>query len=171
MTRHKVFLSFHHADLDAVLAFIKKFDTGEDAFIYRAIAMPDDVINSDDPDYVMSRIRKDFLGDSTVTMVLLGACTWARKFVDWELQASLRQPAQGKPNGLLAVILDGSKTSARLPDRLKLNVDSGYATFWAYPASGASLSNWIENAYQARTTRANKISNPRDRRKYNGNCP
>jgi hypothetical protein len=157
--------------LTAVQAFINRFDTGEDTFIYRAITMAEDVINSEDPDYVMSQIRKNHLSDSTVTMVLVGQCTWARKFVDWEIQASLRLPANGKPNGLLAVMLDGSKSAAALPNRLKLNVDSGYATFWAYPSSGASLATWIEDAYQARTLRARLIVNPRDRRKYNGSCP
>ncbi len=170
MARRKVFLSFHKADLDAVLAFIERFDTGEDAFIYRAIAIPDDVIDSKDPDYIMRRIRIDFLADSTVMMVMIGQCTWARKYVDWELQASLRQPAGGKPNGVLGVMLDGSKTAATLPERLKLNVDFGYSTFWAYPSSGRSLSAWIEDAYQARTTRASKIKNPRERRKANSPC-
>lgn len=171
MARHKVFLSFHHDDLQTVLAFIKRFDTAEDAFIYRAIAMPDDVINSDDPDYVMSRIRSNFLSDSTVTLVLVGNCTWSRKFVDWEIQASLRQPANGFPNGLVSVILDGSKTQATLPERLRINVQSGYAKFYAYPSSGQSLSAWIHEAFLARTSLAAKIVNPRARRVINSTCP
>ncbi|MBN1655077.1 MAG: TIR domain-containing protein [Deltaproteobacteria bacterium] len=42
------------------------------------------------PDYVMRRIRDEHLRDSTVTIVMIGNCTWSRKYVDWELQASLR---------------------------------------------------------------------------------
>jgi hypothetical protein len=38
----------------------------------------------------LRRIRQLYLLDSTVTIVLIGKCTWARKFVDWETQASLR---------------------------------------------------------------------------------
>ena len=96
--RHKCFLSYHHGDQAAVQEFIDKFDSTHNVFIARAISMPDDVINSDDSDYVMSRIRTLYLRDSTVTIVLAGACTWARKLVDWEVQASLRQPANALPN-------------------------------------------------------------------------
>lgn len=170
MVRHKVFLSFHKDDLDEVRAFIDRFDTGEDAFIYRAITMDDDVINSNDPDYVMSCIRRDFLADSTVTMVLIGACTWARKFVDWELQSSLRRPALGKPNGLVGILLDPAKTVAVLPERLKLNVESGYAEFLAYPTSGRELSESIERAFLARDSKQSRIVNPRERRRHNGSC-
>lgn len=48
-TRHNVSLSFHHDDLDAVRRFIKRFDDIDDVFIYRAVAMPEDVIDSNDP--------------------------------------------------------------------------------------------------------------------------
>lgn len=169
-TRHKCFLSYHKDDKAAVDAFIEKFDTNKDVFITRGIQVPDDVIDSEDPDYVMSRIRTLFLKDSTVTLVFIGRCTWARKFVDWEVQASLRQPKDGLPNGLLAILLDRNATSGHLPDRVKLNTESGYANFINYPTSATTLSNWIDDAFNARTTRASKIKNPRDRRKINSAC-
>lgn len=169
--RHKVFLSFHKVDLDRVLGFIRTFDTGLDVFIYRAITMPDDVIKSTDAEYVMSRIRNNFLSDSTVTMVLVGACTWARRFVDWEVQASLRRPADGLPNGLLAVLLDPSARAGVLPPRVRLNVDSGYARFYSYPATGVNLASWIEDAFMARLAREGLRRNPRDRMEYNRACP
>src|SRR4051794_29715792 len=108
--------------------------------------MPEDLVNSDDDDYVIGQIRKRFLEDSTVTIVLVGTCTWSRKFVDWEVQASLRQPANGSPNGLIAILADPSTTQGRLPDRVKLNYDSGYCQFYPYPRSGANLSTWIDGA-------------------------
>jgi hypothetical protein len=169
-TRHKCFLSFHHADQQAVDAFIGRFDEKQDVFITRGITMPDDVIDSEDSDYVMRRIRLLYLKDSTVTIALIGACTWARKFVDWEVQASLRQPADGLPNGLLAVLLDKKRTSGHLPDRVKLNWEAGYAKFQAYPGNATDLSSWIEDAFQARTARASKIKNQRERRKNNSPC-
>jgi len=169
--RHKCFLSYHHADQAAVRSFIDTFDTNHDVFISRAIAMPDDVINSNNPDYIMSRIRDLYLSTSTVTIVLVGGCTWARKFVDWELQASLRQPAGGFPNGLMAVLLNKTATQGRLPDRVKLNYDSGYAKFYPYPSGPATLSGWIDDAFNARTALANLIRNPRDRKLNNSQCP
>src|SRR4051812_6738861 len=105
MARHKCFISLHRADEAAVLEFKRRFDDTQDAFIYRGQSMPEDIINSNNDDYVIGEIRRRFLQDTSVTIVLVGSCTWSRKFVDWEVQASLRQPADGLPNGLLAIVL------------------------------------------------------------------
>lgn len=110
----------------------------------------EELINSDDDDYVMRRIREDYLSDSTVTLIFIGKDTWSRKFVDWELAASLHQgPVAGKPNGVVA-ILSPELTEAILPDRLVDNLQSGYARFYPYPKNQAQLTKWIEEAYQAR---------------------
>jgi hypothetical protein len=79
MTRHKCFVSFHRADQLAVVAFKGLFDDTHDTFIFRGQEMPEDIIRSKDDNYVMSRIRERFLQDSTVTIVLVGSCTWSRK--------------------------------------------------------------------------------------------
>jgi hypothetical protein len=162
--RRKCFISYHHADHSEVVKFIDRF--GSANFIHRAITMPEDVINSNNTDYVMSRIRQLYIRDSTVTIVLIGKCTWARKFVDWEVQASLRTPA----NGLLAILLDSSKRP-RLPTRVKTNVDSGYARYRYYPDSARTLGTWIEDAYAARTSRETARLNPRERKTNNSQCP
>ena len=105
--RHKVFISYHHADKDEVDDFIEEYDDKHDVFIARAlgIGMADDIIDSTDTSYVMRRIRELYLKDSTVTVVMLGKCTWARRYVDWEIQASLRNTETVNPNGLLAIKL------------------------------------------------------------------
>ncbi len=90
--RHKCFISYHKDDQTAVDEFCDQF---EGSFIRRGIAMEDDIIDSDDTDYVMRRIRELYLQDSTVTVVLIGRCTWARRFVDWEVQSSLQRPKDG----------------------------------------------------------------------------
>lgn len=169
--RHKTFLSYHKDDQDLVEDFISEFDDEQDAFIMRGIRAPEDLVDSDDTDYVMGEIRRRFLKDSTVTLALLGRCTWARRFVDWEIQSSLRRPANGLPNGLLGVILDPDTTRATLPDRLKQNYASGYAGFYVYPSNPSTLARWIDQAYQARTESANLIKNPRARFSYNRSCP
>ena len=164
--RHKCFLSYHRADKGAVDTFIEKF---EGAFIRRGIQMEEDIIDSDNTDYVMQRIRTLYLKDSTVTIVLIGKCTWARRFVDWEVQASLRKPRDGPPpNGLLAIQLwESYKT---LPNRVKLNVDSGYAKFYAYPSSTRRLAAIVDEAFDARSDKADLIENPRDRFRHNRQC-
>jgi hypothetical protein len=92
---HKCFLSYNIADKSAVDDFCEKYSC---SFIRRGMKMEDDIIDSTDTDYVMRRIRELFLQDSTVTIVLIGRCTLARRFVDWEVQASLRNPTDGYPN-------------------------------------------------------------------------
>ena len=167
---HKCFLSYHHDDQYLVDRFISTFDDQRQVFITRGIRSPEDIINSKDTDYVMSQIRRRFLADSTVTIVLIGKCTWARRFVDWEIQSSLRQPATGLPNGLLGVLLDKNSNSGTPPNRLKLNIDSGYAQWYRYPTSSQLLSRWIDEAFNARTALATKIRNPRERFLYNRTC-
>lgn len=165
--RRKCFISYHQADLAAVDRFISRF--GVNNFIKRGITLPDEVINSADTAYVLQRIRQLYLRDSTVTIVLIGPCTWSRRFVDWELQASLRRPADGHPNGLIGILLDrGIKPP--LPPRLAANRDSGYAKYHYYPQNVAMLENWIEDAYQARVTRRSKIVNQRERFQNNRFC-
>jgi hypothetical protein len=165
--RRKCFISHHHADALAVDRFIRRF--GPSRFIKRGVTMPEDVIDSDNVDYVMRRVRELYIRDSTVTIVLVGKCTWARRFVDWEVQASLRRPENALPSGLLAILLDSTKRP-RLPNRVALNRDSGYAKYHYYPGNGDVLGDWIEDAYNARSRRARLINNPRQRYKYNRPC-
>lgn len=180
--RRKCFISYHHADQAEVSAFVRDFDHSYDAFISRGLGqeMTDEIINSTDVDYVMRRIRERFLRDSTVTLVMLGRCTWARRYVDWEIQASLRRGVSLIPNGLLAIKLPSFIEGTPFPERLDANLASGtdqangmmfrYAAHMSYPSSLSALSEAIEGAYQRRTTHANNIINRRERFSYNRQC-
>jgi hypothetical protein len=42
-------------------------------------------INSGDSDYVMRCIREKKIAGTSCTVVLIGKCTWARRYVDWEI--------------------------------------------------------------------------------------
>lgn len=61
--RRKCFISYHHADQDAVNRFIRDFDHDADCFIARGLGeeMSPDIIQSTDTSYVMRRIRERFL--------------------------------------------------------------------------------------------------------------
>ncbi len=89
-SRHKCFLSYHSEDAEEALAFVEQYGS---VFIPRVIGLTDDDpdIQSDDTDYVMGKIRDKYLADSTVTIVLVGECTWSRKYIDWEVYSSLRR--------------------------------------------------------------------------------
>ncbi len=113
MPKRKVFISYHHDhDQDEVEAFLDEFG---DSFIAKVIGVSDDddFIDSKDSDYIMRRIREKYLTDSTVTIVMIGSCTWSRKYIDWEIASTLRDDTNNKRSGLLAITLpseaDGSK--------------------------------------------------------------
>ena len=172
--RHKCFVSFHHADEDEVAKFIEDF---EDAFIPKVLGVSneDDFIDSDDTDYVMDQIREKYLTDSTVTIVLVGKCTWARRCADWEVYSTLRNDKNNKRSGLMAVTLPSAAnySGKQLPPRVADNVDGDkkYARWWKYPTSVSSLQSMIEEAFVARTSKATLIVNTRERKRNNSSCP
>ena len=174
--RHKTFISYHHADQQEVDDFIRTFGAWG-VFIARSLGteMDPTIINSTDEGYVMQRIRELYLEDSTVTLVLVGRCTWARRYVDWELQASLRSGETVTPNGLLGVVLPSVGENPRPPHRLSINLPPGggrpgYAQWYWYPTSPGDIANWIEDAFDARTSRRHLITNPRLRFPRNQIC-
>ena len=176
--RRKVFISYHHADEAEVRAFVDTFDHGSNVLITRGIGagMSPDIINSSDPDYVMRRIRALYLRDSTVTIVMIGNCTWSRKYVDWELQASLRNGQSTIPNGVLGIRLSSYQRTG-YPERLNANlleapdgIQDCYARVSDMPQTIDTLVYHIEKAFQARTTRQHLIENPRRRMLYNRSC-
>lgn len=174
--KRKVFISFYQSDRAEVDDFIKKWATQENVFIPKVLGISgkDDFINSTNPQYVMQRIRELYLGDSTVTIVLLGSCTHSRRYVDWEIKASLTQGEDNIPNGLIGIILPSKGNSCYLPQRLKDNwnekLEKCYARYYAAPTSSEILKSWIEDAYLARTARSEYIQNSQDMMRYNAQC-
>ncbi len=173
--RRKVFISHYKGDREEVNSFIETFANQEKVFIPYVLGANDndDFINSTDTDYVMTQIRKKYLLDTTVTIVLIGSCTHSRRYVDWEIKSSLRQGAY-TPNGLMGIILPSQGKSARLPPRLAENWEDAnsncYARYWVYPSSINQLGGWIEDAFSARKSRTNLIVNPSEMMKYSAKC-
>lgn len=174
-TKRKVFISYYHGDQEAVNKFVKDFS---DVFIPKTVGVKDGDfdVESNNPQYIMRKIREEKLQDSTVTIVLIGSCTHSRRYVDWEIKASLQQ-GNSLPNGLIGINLPYIGSEGAAPDRLLDNIerdaqknDEGYARYHTYPTSKNELRQWIEDAYNARTTRASLIHNRKDMMKYNSKC-
>lgn len=172
--RHKCFVTYHGADIDAVTTFVDKF---ADVFIPRVIGASDsdnfsDPVNSQDEEYIKDQIGSRYLSDSTVTILFMGQCTWSRKFVDWELSSTLKNGAVNKRNGLMA-ITQSDKVAHTLPARFADNLKDSekYARYYYYPTTDSQLRSWIEDAFRARTSRAHLIDNTRTLRKINSSCP
>ncbi len=102
---HKTFISFKTQD------FAYKKHILENLKIDLVDKSLHEAINSDDEDYIMRKIREDYLRDSTVTIHLIGVNSaetfgWEeQKFIKRELQASLYHREGNTQNGILGIVL------------------------------------------------------------------
>ena len=103
--KHKCFISFKTENEDYKTTIQEKLG---DMLIDKSL---NEAIDSDDPDYVMRKIRQDHLSDSTVTIFLIGAdCDenlgWdEQQYIKRELQASLYNGEGNSRNGILGIVL------------------------------------------------------------------
>ena len=91
-----------------------------------------------------------------------------RKNVDWEIASTLRNDTYNKRSGLIGIFLPGNNSrNTIIPERLKDNIDSGYAKLYNYPTCPHyELENWIEEAYTQREN-GDKVDNSRKLYIYN----
>lgn len=166
--KRSVFLSYHHSGDQAYYdVFTKAFDDTYDILFDNSLERQ---IDSDNVNYVLQRIRDGFVKGSSCTIVLCGAETPWRKYVDWEIKATLDMK-----HGLIGVNLPTNRQNANgrviVPDRLHDNIQSGYAvwTNWAaFTASAAAVKGFIE---QAIAKSPQSIVNTRGMMSRNGTPP
>lgn len=142
--KHKVFISYFHEDDQEYAYRLKEFYG--DAIIDKSLNVD---IGYMSKDYILNLIRRERLRDSTVTVVLVGQHTYGRKWVDWEIYASLRPYGYRTRNGLVGVYLPRhSNKHFRLTD----NILSGYAVKlnWNELDSRSRLSNAVHKAWNRR---------------------
>lgn len=161
-TKRKIFVSYHHGGdqwyyNEFSRIFSETYDVVQDSSLDRSI-------DSDDPDYVMRRIRENNITGTSCTIVLCGAQTPQRKYVDWEIKATL-----DKCHGLIGVNLPGSiinNNGVVVPDRFNDNYNSGYAVWLQWQElTPQALAQAIEIANSKPST---LINNSRQMRRRNG---
>lgn len=158
--KHKVFISYHH-----------KNDQQYKDELVRLLRndLVDKSVHDDDIDdrniktaTIRQKIRDNFIADATVTVVLIGPETCARKHIDWEIGSSLRKTKKNSRCGMLGIVLPnhpdyGKKLSAvtLIPPRLADNIggDDPYAKIYHWPKSGSliRIRGWIDTAFQRRS--------------------
>lgn len=158
--KHKVFVSYHHAKDQLKADYIRTHYGENDTLIDRSLESA--YIGLSD-DMILSKIRTDHLKYSTVTIVLIGEETSNRKWVDWEINASLRPYGDRTINGLLGIYLPSAKET---PKRLQDNIDSGYAVTMKWENISWQLEQKIQEAYNNRS-KSYLINNSRVLKKYN----
>ena len=174
--RHKVFISFHHDD-----------QTYKDWFVRM---MGDDIVDEsvgdgdiDDenlaPETIREMIRDNFIRDATVTLVLLGPCTWQRKHVDWEIGSSLRKTKLNSRCGLLGILLPTHPDAEAVqynhnlvPPRLADNIgdQDPYAKVYDWSYNATHIRQWIDTAFDRRAGSAPNNSRPQYRYNRSGPC-
>jgi len=150
--------------------FIRNFSDKHEVFRSKAVGIDQDLVSSTDPAYIMRKIRERHLADSTVTIVIIGRCTWSRKYVDWEIASTLRNDPVNKRSGLVGILLLNTPDSVQLPQRLEANMESGYAKCYHYPRNASQLDRMIEHAFKTRTSRGDDVINNLGLFVNNRNC-
>ncbi len=176
--RHKVFVSYHHA-CDQYYKELFCENLGNE-FVDKSVEDGDIDVNVK-IDTVRQKIRDEFIADATVTVVLVGQCTWQRKHVDWEIGSSLRHTKNNARCGLLGILLpshyDYKGYTPRLnliPPRLADNCNQvnayGAIYKWPDPWSSRQVREWIHRAFQRRFSVHLDNTRPQFERNRSGWC-
>ena len=179
MARHKVFVSYHHAnDQYYREQFEELFNNIYDIIVSKSVQIGD--IDPYLPaEEVRQIIRDDYLRDTTVTAVLIGAETWKRKHVDWEIAASIRNTQYNPRSGLLGIFLPNHPDYNRdkykkciIPPRLYDNANCGYAKLYHWNTDPYRVQDWIHDAFQNRNrvNPNNSYDSFKNNRSSNGWC-
>ena len=157
------FVSYHHEYDQKYLRKLRRL-IGE-------MKVADYSMKHDIGDYTNETIYKKVrqkMRSTSVTIVLIGERTGHRKWIDWEIWASLRGYTHPydtlksfKPNGLLAIYLPVDSHS--VPNRLQDNIDSGYAVRMKWDNLERDFESKVNYAHWSRTNIARKIDNGRER--------
>jgi hypothetical protein len=102
--KHKVFISYHHANDQWAKEHLCQLNREFDLFIDASVDIGD-ISGGLTDEAVRRKIRDEYLMDSTVTILLVGTETKHRKHVLWELYSSMYDGAVNKKSGLLVVEL------------------------------------------------------------------
>jgi len=163
LTRRKIFVSYHHGSDQAYYEqFSRFFHDQYEAVFDNSLERR---IDSDDVRYVMQRIRDTYITGTSCTVVLIGAQTHERKYVDWEIKATL-----DKQHGLVGIILPNHLKTADgkiiVPDRLHSNITTGYAAFEHWNNTTVQRLSELVNAAASRSK--SLIDNSMEMKQRNG---
>jgi hypothetical protein len=156
-TKHKVFISFHHAADELYKNRFEYLFAGQ----YDIVVNKSVQIGEIDPflttETVRQKIRDEYLKDTTVTVVLIGKETWKRKHVDWEISSSIRDTKYNSRSGLLGILLPtypfyspNKYNPYTIPPRLYDNIKCGFADIYLWNEDPLKVKQWIHNAFEKR---------------------
>lgn len=169
---HRVFVTYHHAlDESYRKTFESRFGSTFSAIIPGSVQIGD--ISPDLPtETIRQKIRDEYLRDTSVTVVLVGAETWQRKHIDWEIGSSIRHTQFNPRSGLLGILLPtylgpaaGKYNPYTIPPRLHDNIKCGFASIHNWSENPVTVQGWVHEAY----LRKNRINPDNSRESFGRN--
>lgn len=160
--RHKVFISYYHQDDQE---WKNRFLTMMgDRIVDRSVDIGDIIDVSAPTADTLRQIRERHISEATVTVVLIGLCTWQRKYVDWEIGATLRDTDMNPRCGLLGILLPSHPDYRKpgynkhlIPPRLADNLtgENPFACIYDWPGDARNIESnrvqdWIHQAFKRR---------------------
>ena len=158
--RRTVFVSYHHReDQEYKDRFVRMMN---DHIVDKSVDTGDIIDRGLPVDEVRRRVRDEYIAEATVTVVLIGRCTWQRKHVDWEISASLIDTPHNDRCGLLGIRLpthtdfrDAECNPRLIPPRLANNCmgNDPFAMIRRWSGSENEVNRvrqWIEEAFSRR---------------------
>ena len=162
--KRRIFVSYHHGNDRAYYdSFSQFFSASYDVIQDNSV---DRNIDSTNTDYIIRNIRENYISGTSCTIVLCGAQTPWRKFVDWEIKATL-----DKNHGLIGINLPSNPIQQgkyTVPDRLHDNVISGYALWIQWADLNAGPQFLVSKIVEANAKSSLLINNSRALRSRNG---
>ena len=154
--RHNVFISHNDADREYKKRFIQMMGD----FIVDMSVDEEDIDDTDlATETIRQEIRDGYIRQASVTVVLIGPCTWQRMHVDWEIHSSISHNDYNRKCGLVGIWLpshpDYRSAEYRdrlMPARLAANTEGNdpYALLYDWPRKRARrremVREWIDDA-------------------------
>ena len=178
MKRHNVFISYYHAqDQKYKDRFLSMMG---DTIVDKSVDLGDIIDQNQPTEATLQDIREEYIAQASVTVALIGPCTWQRKYVDWEIGASLRDTYNNPRCGLLGILLPNhpnfqqrTYSSQLIPPRLadNCNDDIKYARIYDWEGNATEVQTWIHQAFLRRRRQPDPhIARPPFARNWNGDC-
>ena len=101
---HKAFISYHHDNDQHFKTELVLIGSAYSVFIDKSVDTGA-ISDSLSPQQIRTKIRDEYLKDSSVTIVLVGEETQNRKHVDWEIYSSMFDGTVNKQSGILVIDL------------------------------------------------------------------
>lgn len=156
-----VFVSYaHRLDQNEVDDFRRKY--GQENMIFSDRSLDNLDLSHLSDETIKNNYIRPKLRNSSVTIVLIGAETGGRWWVDWEIYCSLRKSNGNERNGILGILLPNKQHF--IPQRIKDNPDN--CEIIKMPTNTYELELAIELAYNKRYNAPNLSRTLRKRNSY-----